>query len=248
MSAAPRPRLASPPARAGRCALAAAALLACHCAGSAAQSGPILGLGLSSDYVLRGLSLSDGDPAIQGGAAWRFRGGADAAIWLSSTNADWGPEVDYTLGFGRAFGDGWSAHAGLGYYSYPDPETELNYDYVEFSGALSRWDLLGLRVAWSPDTGGFGQRGYTRAAATSTELTAQWPLGPLLSIAAGLGYRDLQASGSYRYWNLGLAAGWRRLSLDLQYIATDGRARQRYGDRRAGPRLVLGLNLSFGEF
>jgi uncharacterized protein (TIGR02001 family) len=129
------------------------ALLACA-APAAAQPAVDLSanLGLVSDYRFRGLSLSDRNPALQGGVDLEAEMGLFAGSW-ASTIADYGGanvEVDLYAGYQGSV-------AGLDYrltanaYFYPGGSGGLNY--LEFQAEAER-ELgpvtLGVEAAFVP--------------------------------------------------------------------------------------------------
>src|SRR5262245_57859430 len=70
----------------------------------------------TSDYVFRGVSQTDGHPAVQGSLAYRTLSGFYIGAWASSLDKnDWfypagtaEVEIDVFAGFGHAFSDNWS--------------------------------------------------------------------------------------------------------------------------------------------
>lgn len=224
---------------------AAWAALVLIAAPASAQGGWQGSLTRTTDYVLRGLSQTGGDPALQAGANYGFTSGVQAGIWTSNTEKPLGREVDVLLGLSRPLGEDWAWNLGFGYYSYPDSELPVNHDRVEGSAVLAWSDRLTLLLAWSPDTPTYADQGLERGPAAAGDITGQWPLREWLWLAAGLGYRDLQAVGGYRYWNVGLGARYRRFVLELSRIGTDASARADFGEEQAGDRTVLSLTLQF---
>ena len=93
-------------------------------------------IGLVSDYRFRGISLSDRDPAIQGGVDLETRAGWFAGTWVS-TIADYeGANVEFDLYAGYA-----GSVAGLdfstGAYAYIYPGGE-GVNYVELTTTVGR--------------------------------------------------------------------------------------------------------------
>jgi uncharacterized protein (TIGR02001 family) len=94
-------------------------------------------IGLYSDYVFRGVTQTEEDPAIQGSFDISHEGGLYAGIWAS--NVDFGAgddaniEIDYYAGFSSTlFGETLNYDIGGAYYSYPGVDASLNYEYPEF--------------------------------------------------------------------------------------------------------------------
>jgi uncharacterized protein (TIGR02001 family) len=92
---------------------------------------------LYSDYVFRGVTQTEEDPAIQGSFDISHESGLYAGIWGS--NVDFGAgddaniEIDYSAGFrSTLFGETLSYDIGGAYYTYPGVDESLNYEYPEF--------------------------------------------------------------------------------------------------------------------
>ncbi|MBT8438986.1 MAG: TorF family putative porin [Gammaproteobacteria bacterium] len=126
--------------------LIAGVLLACATHAHAEFSASVM---LATDYIFRGISNTDGDPAIQGSFDYEHDNGFYAGIWASNVkfreNADEDAvdtvaeatiEIDYYAGLASEFGNGISWDIGAQYITYPGSEKDLNYDYWEALGAL----------------------------------------------------------------------------------------------------------------
>src|SRR3989344_808895 len=100
------------------CMLAFATGLAVVAAANAETTGNIA---LTSDYVSRGVSYSDNDPAVQGGLDWSHGLGFYAGVWGS--NVSFGTpahvELDVYTGITRPMASGLGWDSGLAYYTYP---------------------------------------------------------------------------------------------------------------------------------
>jgi uncharacterized protein (TIGR02001 family) len=81
-------------------------------------------VGLYSDYIFRGVSLSDSGPAVQGGIDLVHSSGFFLGTWLSNidtkVSAGNGLEVDLYGGYGYEFENGISVGALGNYYTYPE--------------------------------------------------------------------------------------------------------------------------------
>lgn len=199
------------------------ALLICAHPASAAEmwSGEIA---LTSDYVYRGQSFSDGNPALQASAGWTNAGAANLAglhadLWLSSV--DFGPgdptdaETSFTLGYGTEAG-ALRLDAGATYIVYLDAPAGGKYSYMELYGAAATEIAAGELTAavhysprYSGDTG----------PALFADLEASWPLVGSLSAAGGVGYAHLdpRAGADYVYWQAGLNLDAAGLTFALRY-------------------------------
>ena len=229
-----------------------ALLLAAMAASGAARAGEWGGsVGLVSDYVYRGLTLSDRQPAGQldlhygddlGGGAWY------AGLWASSVRRlsfySTSAEFDPYLGYQWRPAERWSAAVAAAAHVYPWDNPGGRYNYEEFSGTLGYADRAFLTVSFSPDNAVETRyRFVSGRAALAYDLALRQPLPRAFSLEAGLGYRDLRwATGNgYVYGNAGLGWDWRRLHASLSYIGTSGAARRMFYDDMAVRQLVGSL-------
>jgi len=200
---------------------------------------------IATDYVFRGISQTNEDPAIQGGFDYGFDFSEPAAfyagVWASNVefNENFGAlsflneatiEIDYYGGFnGQFMGVDWDI-GGL-YYQYPRSSSSLADDYAEgygsFGYAFGPVDAkAGLN--YSPD--------YVAGSGDSTWLygelgTSALPAGFGLSFHFGrLWIQDNLTFGTpdYNEWSVGISQSpghfWDKLSfmtLELKYIDTD---------------------------
>ena len=128
---------------------------------------------LSTDYMYRGISQSDEQPAISGGFDYRYTTGgfADlyAGIWASSLDFNDGDttiEIDYYGGIAGEFSHGISWDVGGFYYQYPGTNADpaADFDFFEVYGKLaytfadvSLEPTIGFGLSYSPDF--FGEDG-----------------------------------------------------------------------------------------
>ncbi|MBU4568407.1 MAG: TorF family putative porin, partial [Alphaproteobacteria bacterium] len=130
-----------------RASLLAAALIAA--AGTASAEGEFSGnVAISSDYVWRGVSQSNGDMAISGGFDYA-NGMFYAGTWASNIDfedaSDANVEIDFYGGIASEFSNGVTWDLGVIYYVYPDSE-DSDLDFVELKGALGYAFDAGLSV------------------------------------------------------------------------------------------------------
>jgi uncharacterized protein (TIGR02001 family) len=122
---------------------APAAEAAAPAAAAAAEPAPpwtfTMNLGLYSEYMFRGVSLSDG-PAVQGGADLGHSSGFYVGTWFSNIDAfnagrnkslgtDGNKyEVDFYAGYAHTFESGFGVNVLGNYYKYFDGEKANNFD------------------------------------------------------------------------------------------------------------------------
>jgi len=200
---------------------AAAATVALAGAASAEELKLAYNLGVTSDYVFRGVSQTQEDPAVQGGIDASY-GVAYAGIWAS--NVDFGSkdpsaEIDFYAGVKPTVGDT-NLDFGVLYYSYSKDKglTPGRYSYTELKAAISQTFgpvTLGGAVYYSPEYPGNG------GSATYVELNAAAPIAKKLTLSGAVGNQSIDNYPEYKTWNLGLTyALTDKLSADLRYWDT----------------------------
>ncbi len=204
--------------RAFACAAAMAAMFTASAA-SAQDADVAFNVGVFSDYVFRGFSQTNEDPAIQGGVdltAGSFYAGA----WAS--NVDFGDDTDAEIdiygGF-RTEAAGYALDFGVVGYFYVNAPGGADYDYVEFKAAASRAIgpvTAGAVVYYSPDFFGLDEE------ATYVEGNLAWAFADKWAASGAVGYQALDVNDDYTTWNVGvtytLVEG---LGLDVRYFDTD---------------------------
>lgn len=194
-------------------------------------------IALVSDYRFRGVSLSGGDPAVQGGVTVTHDSGFYVGTWASSiddggTDFYGDAEVDLYGGWSGSLADGIGLDAGLLYYAYPGNAKGVHAEYLEPYATLSG-DLgpvtakLGLNYAWDQQALA-GDSLYVH-----TELTSGIPTTPV-TVAAHLGYTSgalaptlLAGTGDDGAldWSLGATATiLGSLTLGVSYVGVEGRS------------------------
>jgi uncharacterized protein (TIGR02001 family) len=203
---------------------------------------------VSSDYVVHGVTRSQGEPIVQAQLGWIGESGWMAGTWLTTTNLSPGPgpnrEIDPYIAKRWLISRDWSLRTDATRYMFRPRNDWAPYDYTELRGSLSYRDLIDIAVAWSPDYSGFSWRGSASNRTMLTyEASGHFPATRWFGLNAGIGRRDLQdAFGtSYWYWSAGTEATFRRLSLALTYIGSSHEARQLYTSEYAGNRVVATL-------
>ena len=214
--------------------LIAAALIACSTQTPAEFSGTVT---LATDYVFRGISNTDEDPAIQGSMDYEHDSGWYAGIWASNVkfreNADVDAvdtvaeatiEIDYYAGFASEFGNGISWDIGANLVTYPGSESALNYDYWEAMGALGyAFEEVALEpeivgeVYYSPDY--FGNSGDATYVNAMLNLTLPSDFG--LNFSAGRQQFKEDSSFDYNDWKAGITKSIAGFELELAYFDTN---------------------------
>jgi uncharacterized protein (TIGR02001 family) len=211
---------------------------------------------LTTDYVLRGISQTDGKPALQAGVTYDSPRGWYAGAWGSNvdTGSAYHPderahaELDLFVGYSQPLGRNWSVDVQLLRYLYPKDGSLLDYDYTEAVVAFGYRDWLHFSFAASDDTSMWTERGRAEDQPAFTwDVGIQRPLVRRLSVLAGVGYYDLSElyGTGYTYGNVGLFTDIGRLRVELSHYMTDSTGEDLFGSKIAGDRTVLSMVVSF---
>jgi uncharacterized protein (TIGR02001 family) len=218
-------------------------------------------VGLVSDYVDRGISNSDGNPALQGGISYSIGTGigdtaAYAGFWGSSVDFDDGGEatveLDWYFGFnGTAPGSELAWDAGFAYYSYPGASSSLNYNYWEIPLILSHplWESVTATGSYYFSPEYFGDAGYAHYlnAGLSWEIAVE-PVTFTLNAATGHQWIEDNAWAGvedYQDWLAGVSVGYEAITVGLAYTDTNLSKSECFGGTKVcDPRLVLRVGAS----
>ena len=202
---------------------------------------------LTTDYVWRGVSQSDGDPAAQAGAEVAFDSGIYAGLWASTIDIDNGEnrrrdtEVIYYAGYTYDLDSRWTLGANVVAYTYPGQSGAVDYNYEEVIVSVNFGDRAWFEYAYSPDLYNSDEETH------NVELYAEWPAGNHLVVGAGAGYYDVSdlVGTGYGYWEFGVTWPIDRFDLDLRYHDTNRAVPVIGWDDRADSRVALTLRVSF---
>lgn len=225
-----------------RLALACASLLALTAGAGAAQAQTApevaFNIGVVSDYVFRGASQTDEEPALQGGVDVSFASGFYVGGWASMVDFgdDTDAEVDLYGGYRTELG-GYGLDLGVVSYLYVNEPGSADYNYVELKAAASRAIgpvTLGAAVYYSPNFFGADEQTTYLEANAAYAVTDKW------SVSGAIGHQSLDVNDDYTTWNLGVAyALTDHLVVDVRYHDTD------VDGPLTDDRFVVGLKASF---
>ncbi len=196
-------------------------------------------IALTSDYVFRGISQTQGDPAIQGDFDFTTDVGnvpVYAGTWAS--NVDFGSpsavqvpmELDVYGGVRPTLGPV-SIDFGVIGYLYPnadDPSKaglsgDWNYRELKAAGTITPTTgvTVGAAVYYSPE---FPPSGGD---ALYTELNGSWTINDTFAVSGAVGHQQVDAAGhfvtpttatdNYTTWNVGATASVHAFTLDVSY-------------------------------
>src|SRR5574337_82858 len=191
-------------------ALLAATVLAVTAAQAAEPWGGALAL--TSDYVFRGVSQTDGQAAVQAdlharsGTGWF--GGAWASTVKPAPSYETAHELDLYAGYGWALSDRWAATIAYVRYLYPDAPPYSHYDAYELSAALRFDDRLSLSAAVSPDARRYSVAGWS--ARRTGPGTQGWRRDSVRSTWRCCGSASIHRRGASSVATRPTGAGWSR--------------------------------------
>lgn len=224
-----------------------------------------------SQYIFRGLTQTNGHPALQGAAEYASTAGLYAGSWLSNiswfsdSNAGIRCPVEWDIygGYRRSLGNGVAIDVGVLRYAYPGrygtlPEGTTSPNMTElFIGAS--WRTSSVKYSYSVTNNG----GIEHSVGSGyLELNVTVPAGKAFKTILHLGRQEVRGQNAlaerlgtsnkdlytYNDYSVALAATVRRSwSASVAYTGTTARdAGYRVQGRNLGsPHLVVGLTDSF---
>ena len=169
-------------------------------------------LGYSSDNILHGRSLGDGDPAWIGDLHldrdnWSI---GLAAATERPPGQSRGAQLTVYVDRRWRFNDDWIAKIGIAHYESPWSSFDDELRYTEVNAAIAYGGRWTLALAHVPDTPAFVfPDGYIRGATTYVEASLHQPLVGRLAADFGVGHADIRRTGQhdYAYASAGLRYG-----------------------------------------
>jgi len=215
---------------------------------------------LTNNYIFRGITQSDDDPALQGSINYAydtgFHGlGLYGGVWGSNVDFNDGDnahvELDWSFGLSGVIGEtGINWTLGGVYYQYPGAQA---YNYWEIVPTVSYapvdWVTLVGGLAYSPDNfNGTGEAYYPNGG-----VKVGIPIPNNLFTLTLEGYTGHQwiddetkfGAKDYQDWKLGLSVGVKMLTLSAYYTDTSLDKSDCGGTGNCGPRAVLALSAAF---
>lgn len=208
---------------------------------------------LTTDYVWRGSTQTQGDPAVQAGVKVAGESGFYGSVWAS--NVEFAPEThasseyDFTLGWGHSLNDDWALDVNVLHYRYPSTTVDLNW--TELNGTVTWKSNYWASLGYSDEALGYDESGAYGL------LGAKFPINDRFRFEAAVGYYDLKdLNGDNRddgYAHGLLSAVWAFKAPDskpnvearLTAHATDSNAEDFFGEEFAGNRIEAALQASF---
>ncbi len=196
---------------------------------------------LASDYIFRGISQTQHNPAIQGGFDYSHSSGLYLGTWAS--NVSWvqdggfktgsSMEWDFYGGYKLPMGD-FTLDLGALQYYYPGKGTGIatlpNTNSTELYVGLS-WKFLTLKYNHTVSKNLFGW--YNATTNKSTEGSGYWDLSANYDVGSGwgvqghVGHQTIKHFGaaSYTDWKLGVTKDLGFGTVGLAYTGTDSKGK-----------------------
>jgi uncharacterized protein (TIGR02001 family) len=213
-------------------------------------------LKLTSNYVYRSYSKSNGNPDIQGNIDYEHSSGLFLGAWMSHVDFGDSPfkgrsqlEANLYTGVTRRLAKDWRIDATLAGYLYDGKVFRRSANYGEINASLHLRDLLTTRLAVAHDP--YGRSGAT----VDYELQIRYPATDTLEVSGSVGYEDATAVFGYSniYWNVGIACFMsKHVAFDLRYYGahhiTEAEAKETQASvepPRIGNQLVFSISIGF---
>ena len=204
-------------------------------------------LGVVTDYKFRGISQTDGSPAVQGGVDLDFGNGFYLGTWASQVDFAYGAdetkfEQDVYGGYGGQLNDTVSYDVGYIYYAYHG--SDWDEDYQEVYGSLSFSDLT-LGLAYSDDywagTGAFYYPYAEYSFALPSDISLDFHVGANMFDEEGF----LFESDSYVDYSVSVGKAFGNLSLSASLVGTDISDKECYGLDWCEPSVLAGATYTW---
>ncbi len=202
-----------------------------------AEDSPLTGnIGLSTDYIFRGISQTQHRPEISGGFDYAHSSGLYIGTWLS--NQDWVSEGHYkensSLEVDLYGGFRGSLPAEVGYdvgmigYYYPGTKIDgtKSPDTAEIYGSLS-WKFLTLKDSYTVSDNFIGWYDYSLGkksrGSNYIELNANYDLGNGWGILGHIGHQKVEhiSDADYSDWKVGVSKDIGYGTVTLAYSDTN---------------------------
>lgn len=173
---------------------------------------------LASDYVFRGVSQTQNQPAIQGGVDFGMNGfylgmWASNVAWVNDsgfkTNSSL--ETDFYGGYKGSFGGDFGYDLGVVTYYYPGDKIAgiATPDTTEIYAGVS-WKTLSLKYNYTVSDNFVGWKDYANDLESQgsyyIDLSGTYDLGDGWGVLGHVGYQDVKnySDASYTDWKLGV--------------------------------------------
>jgi uncharacterized protein (TIGR02001 family) len=202
---------------------------------------------VASDYIVRGLTRSLNEAAIQGSIALHGEQPWAAGVWVTSTELYEGAgrhaEIDYFVSGEVPLSRDWRLGGQVTRYEFTG-EYAFSYDYTDFAMSLTFQDTITASVTWSPDYSYYTRYGpVSDDTMVSYELFARHPINRHWQLMAGVGRTEFGSrEREYDFWSCGGQFSWERLGVSLSYVTSDTDTKRLFQDLAARDAWVVTIS------
>lgn len=198
---------------------------------------------LSSDYLFRGVSQNDENPALSLGADLNFDSGFYVGVWGS--NVDFGDgspdiEIDTYIGWNTDLSDDWNLDLMVNRYNYIGEDDDFgDGDYNEFIAALAWSETYTFTFGYTNDVYNLSESGFYYG------LAGTWEIAEGFGLDASVGRSTFDnATGieDYTDWSIAVNRDFGFVNASLGYYGTDSNGDDNFGDA-ADDRLMLSFSI-----
>ena len=195
-------------------------------AAAAAPAGPAIvgNIGISSNYMFRGISQTDNNGEVSGGFDYQHGSGVYVGIWGSNIAFADSLELDFYGGYRGSFTSDWAYDVGYIKYYYTADHAKPNLDYQEVYVSTSFYGVK-LGVNYSDDYFGGSKKYYY------PYVSYSYAVLPELSLSASVGINKFDSEAAmqsflvtsnnpgdkYTDWKLGATYTWNGLAFSATY-------------------------------
>ncbi len=208
------------------------------------SSSPFSGtFAVTNDYVFRGISQTNEDPAFQAGLTYTAPFGLYIGTWAS--NVDFGPgdpdwEVDGFIGYGVDFAEHWNFDIMLNRYNYPGAGAA---NYNELISKITLVDTYSFTFGYTDDVYGLDEDSFYYA------LGADWSLPHDFSFGLHVGRTTYSSSlpdwKDYTDYSVTVGKAFGPLDVTVGYYDTDSSGEYDFGKQNSDSRVVVTATVSW---
>jgi uncharacterized protein (TIGR02001 family) len=192
-------------------------------------------VGIVSNYIFRGISQTQGKPAVQGGFDYAHESGLYVGTWGSNVNwvsatgvkADNSLELDIYGGYKGTFADDFSYDVGVLQYYYPGTLNAgaVNANSTEVYASIG-WKFITLKYNYTVSSHLFswvGTSGEKTRGSGYIDLTANYDLGDGWGVVGHVGRQNIKgfSAASYNDFKVGVTKDVGFGVVGLSYSDTD---------------------------
>lgn len=205
-------------------------------------------VGLTSDYLVRGVSRSDHESALQADVHVATTSGWLGGLFASSARIAPGArrdaEVGLFAGYAWNWNSEWRSKVLMTHYRYPWNPSGSGYNYNELSLDTAYREWLSFGVVYSPDAPRYlPYYGLVSVAANSAEVNLNAPAWHKLTLNAGVGYSHYagREPGGYAYWSMGCTYDLAPVAISVAFVDSGSEAADLFRARAAQHRWLAAV-------